>query len=195
MDQVKAGELIRRLRNEKGLTQKQLADMLNVSDKAVSKWERGSGFPDVSLLRGLSNILDVNVEKILDGQLDRSSMQGGNMKNIKFYVCPECGNIITATGNADVSCCGRKLNALVLQESDDEHSLKIEDMDDEYYITFDHEMTKEHYLNFVAWVGIERIMIVQLYPEQGSELRMPKFRGGRFYYGCSQHGLFFAANK
>ena len=195
MDQIKAGQLIRRLRTEKKLTQKQLADALNVSDKAVSKWERGLGFPDVSLLRELSDVLGINAEKLLDGQLDQSNTQGGNMKRIKFYVCPECANIITATGDADVSCCGRKLTAMVPQEPDDAHKLNFEDIDDEYYITFSHEMTKSHYLNFVAWVGFDRVLLVHLYPEQGGELRMPKLRGGRFYYGCSEHGLFFTVNR
>lgn len=190
MDQIKTGQLIRELRREKNMTQQQLADRLNVSDKAVSKWECGQGLPDVSLLKDLSQILGVNAEKILAGDLPSSEVMGGNMRNIKFYICPECGNVTFATKDEDVSCCGRRLTALEAQPSDSVHKLNLQEVEDEYYITFDHEMKKSHYLNFIAWVGIDRVMLVQLYPEQGAELRMPMFRKGRFYFGCSSHGLF-----
>ena len=61
MDNGKIGELIHRLRRERGLTQLQLAERLGVSDKAVSKWERGLGCPDVSLLPALSEAFGVDV--------------------------------------------------------------------------------------------------------------------------------------
>lgn len=79
MDCMKVGGLISRLRKEKHMTQKELADAMNISDKAVSKWERGLGCPDVSLLGELSRILGVNIEKILAGDLDPNSADGGNM--------------------------------------------------------------------------------------------------------------------
>jgi transcriptional regulator with XRE-family HTH domain len=56
MDNSKVGELIYRLRKEKGLTQKQLADQMNISDRTISKWERGYGCPDVTLLPSLSTL-------------------------------------------------------------------------------------------------------------------------------------------
>ena len=102
MDCTKTGGLIRALRREKGLTQLQLAEKLRVSDKAVSKWERGCGCPDVSLLPELSGILGVELEKLLSGELDVNDPVGGNMKNLKFYVCPDCGNITTASEEAAV---------------------------------------------------------------------------------------------
>lgn len=67
MDNDKSGALISSLRKEKGYTQRQLAEALHVSDKAVSKWECGLGCPDVSLLGALSSVLGVNIEKILEG--------------------------------------------------------------------------------------------------------------------------------
>ncbi|WP_455718191.1 helix-turn-helix domain-containing protein [Anaerosporobacter sp.] len=189
MDNIKVGKLILNLRKEKGYTQKQLADAMNISDKTISKWERGLGCPDVSLLHVLSDILGVNIEQILLGELEPNEVNGGNMKKIKFYVCPSCGNIITSTGEADISCCGRKLNAAIVKPSDEKHNINVDIIDDEFYITFDHEMTKEHYLNFIAYVTCDRVLLVKLYPEQGSELRMPRLRGGKFYFGCNIHGV------
>ena len=189
MDYHKVGTLISSLRKEKGYTQKQLAEMIQVSDKAVSKWERGMGCPDVSLLGELSAALGVNIEKILTGQLDPNSEDGGNMKRIKFYICPDCGNILTATGEAEISCCGRKLAPQAPQKADGIHRLHVEEIDDESYITFEHEMTKEHYLSFVAYVNYNSIHLVRLYPEQSGEVRIPRMRGGKFYFGCSQDGV------
>lgn len=179
MDCSKVGNLIKGLRKEKGLTQIQLADIMNISDRTVSKWERGMGCPDVSLLHELSKALGVNLEKLLLGNLEPNDIDGGNMKRIKFYVCPTCGNIMTSTGEADISCCGRKLMPMIPKPSDENHCLTIETVEDDYYITFSHEMSKTHYLNFIAYVGSDRILLVKLYPEQSGEVRFPKLYGGK----------------
>lgn len=189
MDCTKVGRLIFDLRKEKGLTQKQLADAMNISDKTISKWERGLGCPDVSLLHELSEVLSVNIEKILLGDLDPNNTDGGNMKKIQFYTCPTCGNIMTSTGDAEISCCGRKLTALIAKPSDEKHNINIETIEDDYYITFSHEMSKTHYINFIAYVSCDRILFVKLYPEQSGEVRFPKMRGGKMYFSCNQHGL------
>ena len=195
MDCKKVGILIYGLRKERKLTQKQLADAMNISDKTVSKWERGMGCPDVSLLHELSNVLSVNIEKILSGDLEPNNADGGKMKNIKFYVCPTCGNIITSTGETELSCCGRKLTALIAKPSDNNHNLKVETVEDDYYITFNHEMSKEHYIKFIAYVACDRILLVRLYPEQSSEVRFPKLYGGKLYFCCNKHGLWVNANE
>lgn len=190
MDNSKIGKLINQLRKEKAMTQKQLADLLMISDRTVSKWERGLGCPEVSLLRELSVILGVNLDKLLQGNLEPNAVDGGNMKKLKFYVCPSCGNIITATGEAEISCCGLRMNALTAKQADNGHQLTVLPVENDYYITFDHEMQKDHYLSFVAYVSYDRILLVKLYPEQSGEVRFPKMNGGMLYYGCSQHGLF-----
>lgn len=190
MDCKKVGQLICGLRWEKGYTQKQLADRLHISDRTISKWERGLGCPDVSLLHELSDLLGTNIEKILTGDLEPNRTDGGNMKRIQFYTCPTCGNILTATANAEVTCCGRKLLPLAAQPADEAHHLDVELIEDDFYITFFHEMCKSHFLNFVALVGYDRLILVRLYPEQGGEVRLPKARRGQLYFGCSQHGLF-----
>lgn len=68
MDQIKTGRFISDLRKEMGYTQKQLADVLEISDKTVSKWERGAGFPDVSLMLPLCEILRISVNELLTGE-------------------------------------------------------------------------------------------------------------------------------
>ena len=70
MDHTKIGGLIRRLRQERGMTQRQLAERMGISDKTVSKWERGMGCPDLSLLPDLSDIFHVGLDQLLTGELD-----------------------------------------------------------------------------------------------------------------------------
>ncbi len=189
MDGGKTGELIRAERLARGLTQKALADALHVSDKAISKWERGQGCPDISLLGALAAALDVRIERLLEGELNENDTDGGNMKHIKFYVCPHCGGIVTATGDAEIACCGRGLTPLAARKADDAHRLTVRENDGEYYISSSHEMRKEHYITFVSVVSWDRALIVRLYPEQNAELRVP-FARGTIYFHCSRDGLF-----
>jgi len=187
----KIGKLILNIRKEKNMTQKELADMMNLSDRTISKWERGLGAPDVSLLSELSKILGVNIEKILTGDLEPNNKDGGNMNKVKIYVCPNCENVLFSTGDADVSCCGRKLAKLSVKATskDQDHEMTVSEIEDDYYITIDHEMTKKHYIAFVAFVGPDRILIVKLYPEQSAQIRFPKMYGSKIYAYCSEHGL------
>ena len=77
------------------------------------------------------------------------------MRQLKFYVCPQCGNLITATGSAVLSCCGRKLEALEPRKPDEEHRLTFEQVEDDWFITASHPMVKGHYLSFAALSGGE----------------------------------------
>ena len=83
MNAEKTGFLIYELRNRKGLTQKELAEQCNVTDKAVSKWERGEGCPDVTVLPKLAEVFGVEVESIMNGELPVSQDVSG--KKIKEY--------------------------------------------------------------------------------------------------------------
>lgn len=189
MNNSQMGKLIRDLRVEKGMTQRQLAESLNVTEQAVSKWERGRGAPDVSLLSTLSGILGVHIEKILAGDLRPNNSDKGNMKKIKFYVCPDCGGVLTATGEAEISCCGRKLPSLVAHPADEAHRLRVEPVETDYYITCSHEMTRGHYISFIACVTPDKLLLTRMYPEQGAEIRIPQMRTGTLYHYCTQHGL------
>ncbi len=194
MNNRKIGELLRTLRTQSGLTQNEAAQKLNVSDKTVSKWERGLGCPDVSLLTQLSRLYQVDVETLLSGTQKKNRTLGGNMKRIKFYHCPVCGNVLTSTATACISCCGTKLDEWKPQEANAEHSLRFENVEDEYFITLNHEMKKQHYISFIAYANSDRVLMIKLYPEQNPQTRFPKMYGGRFYFACSEHGLFQQKN-
>jgi hypothetical protein len=112
------------------------------------------------------------------------------VKRTKFYVCEKCGNLLTSIGNCEIVCCGRKLSPLSPQKPDEAHRLNFEVIEDEYFITFPHPMTKEHYISFISYVRFDRVLTVKLYPEQSGELRFPQMRGGKMYYYCNTHGLF-----
>lgn len=189
MDAQQMGAMIRALRAERGMTQAGLAERLHLSDKAVSKWERGMGCPDISLLPALARELGTDADSLLAGRLDERERDGGNMKRIKFYTCPACGNVLTATGEAEIACCGRRLEPMQARPCDEEHALALEPVDDELYASFAHGMEKAHYIRFVACVGYDRMTLVRLYPEQGGELRLPRMGHGVLYIGCSGDGL------
>lgn len=191
MDQIRTGELIRQLRKKMGLTQNQLAERISVSDKAVSKWERGSGCPDVSLLAALSEVFGTDVQVLLTGELNKNEKEKGNMKKLKFYVCRECGNIITSASEAAVSCCGSRLSALEPKKAEDSEKLRVEDIGGEWYITSDHEMTKEHYISFAAYISDSSMMMFRQYPEWGLSITIPMYRSGRLVWYCSRCGLLY----
>lgn len=191
MDCDKIGKLICDLRKEKNMTQKQVADLMNISDKTISKWERGLGCPDVSLLPELSQILGVNIEEILVGEIALNEVNGGNMKKLKFYVCPQCSNLLTATGDANISCCGKRIEPLTAEKAAENHLLYIEPVEDELYISSEHEMKKEHYISFVAYVTGDRVFLVKQYPEWNMQFRFHKFGHGKLYFHCTNHGLFY----
>lgn len=189
MDQIKTGSLIRSFRTKCGLTQKQLAERLNVSDKAVSKWECANGSPDISMLTELADIFGTDVQTLLSGDIDCNESEVGNMKKIKFYICKECGNIITATSSAAVTCCGNKLAAVEPRKAEDSEKLNIENIGGELYITSEHEMTKEHYISFVAYQSDSTLMMFKQYPEWAMQARLPLFRSGRLVWYCNKCGL------
>ncbi len=190
MDQIKTGGLIQALRTQRGLTQKALAEAVGVGDKAVSKWERGLGCPDVSLLPELSRVLGVRLEALLSGELDANGQERGNMKKLTFYVCPDCGDLITVTTRASVSCCGRTLSPLEPQKAEDEDELSVEKIDDSWSISSHHPMTKEHYVSFVALLTGDALFLRRLYPEWDLQTRIPCFGHGVLLWYCTRHGLF-----
>lgn len=189
MDQYVTGGAIRRLREERGLTQARLAERLDVSAKAVSKWETGKGFPDISLLEPLAGALGVSVMELLSGDTVVNRNKSANMLRSRFYVCPICGNVVHSAGEAVVSCCGVTLPALEAEEADDDHQLRVEPVEDEHFVTAEHPMTKAHYLSFIAWVTSDRLQLVKLYPEGNAQCRLRLQRGGYLYLYCNHHGL------
>ncbi|MBR2570624.1 MAG: helix-turn-helix domain-containing protein [Clostridia bacterium] len=189
MDRYVTGAVIRRLRENKRMTQQALAAEIHVSDKAVSKWETGQGFPDISLLEPLAGALGISVIELLNGEDIQNRNRSSNMLKGKFYVCPVCGNVIHSVGEALVSCCGITLPVLEPEESES-HGIHAEVSEDEYYVTVDHPMTREHYISFLAAVSDQRIQLEKLYPEGNAEARFSIRRVKFLYAYCNRHGLF-----
>lgn len=189
MDTVKSSALIRALRREKGWTQQELADQLHVSARAVSKWETAGGFPDVSILPALSRLLGVDVEALLQGETGENETVAGNLNKARFHVCPNCGNLSICTGSAAVSCCGRPLSPLSARRATDEEMLRVESVEDEWFLTSAHPMRKEDYISFVAMLTGERLELLQTYPEWELSLRIPKRAHGKLLWFSTKHGL------
>lgn len=183
------GATIEALREKKGLTQQELAENLCVSAKAVSKWETAKGLPDITLIEPLSKALGVSVMELMSGDAVTNKNVSSNILRSKFYVCPMCNNAIHAMGDAAISCCGITLPPLEAEDMDENHEITVEKVEDEHFITVNHDMTKEHYVSFVAYVTFDRMQFVKLYPEGNAEARF-NFRGsGYLYLYCNKHGL------
>jgi DNA-binding XRE family transcriptional regulator/desulfoferrodoxin (superoxide reductase-like protein) len=180
---------IKKLREYKGLTQQQLAEEIGVSSKAVSKWETAKGLPDITLIEPLSQALGVSVMELMSGDTVTNKNASSNILFSKFYVCPICGNIIHSTGETVISCHGIALPPLEAEEIDDEHTVTIEPVEDEKFITVHHDMSKKHYISFAAYVTTDKVQFIKFYPESNAETRM-QFRGrGFLYIYCNRHGL------
>ena len=180
---------IKALREKKGMTQSQLAGLLNVSDKAVSKWETAKGLPDITLIEPLASALGVSVPELMSGEKVTNNNVSANLLRSRFYVCPVCGNVIHSNGEAMISCCGITLPALEASENDDEHEITVETVEDESFLTVKHSMTKQHYISFAAFVTSDRLQLVKFYPEGNAETRLSLRGGGTLYIYYNRHGL------
>ena len=183
------GKIIKEFRERKNLTQKQLGEIISVSDKTVSKWETEKGLPDITLLEPLSKALGVSVAELLSGESISNKNRAGNIGKMKFYVCPVCGNIIASMGEGAFSCCGINLPPLSAEKAD-EGSFEIERPEGDIYIRFNHPMKKEHYISFAAYITYSGICIKKLYPEQEAEVSFPFTGKGRILFFCNREGLF-----
>ena len=190
MNQYVTGTMIKRLRESKSLTQQQLAGKIGVSDKAISKWETGRGYPDISLIEPLAVALGVSIIELFSGEDVVNTNRSFNMQRIHLHVCPICGNLVQSTGEAVVSCCGIVLPALEAEPEDDDHHLHFEKVEDEYYVTVPHEMSKTHYISFILAMKDDGSEIRKLYPEGNAEARFKISRTKGFLYYCNRHGLF-----
>ena len=203
IDNYITGSVIKSLREKKKMTQEELAEKIFVTGKAVSKWETGQGFPDISLVEPLAKALDISVIELLSGECIQNRNRVSNMFRSKFYVCPVCGNVIRTIGEAMISCCGIRLPPLEAETETeggnlngadlngaDEHEMKVESVEDEYYVHLEHPMSKEHYISFIAAVSDQGVQFTKLYPEQAAEARFKRARVRYIYAYCNHHGLF-----
>ena len=144
MNNYVTGKIIKELREKKGLTQLELANVIGVSDKAISKWETSKGLPDITLIEPLAKALNISIIELISGDYVINNNKASNIEKSKLYVCPICGNIIHSMGKTVITCCGIVLPELEAEEVNDTHKINIKNIEDELLIRINHEMTKEH---------------------------------------------------
>jgi len=190
MNQYVTGSMIKEFRETCGMTQSALAERLGVSDKTVSKWETGRGYPDITMIEPLARTLGISVIELMTGESVINSNRSCNLRKSRFYVCPICGNVLFSAGEAVVSCCGITLPPLEPEAPDEAHGIRLEQVEDEYYVTVEHAMRRDHYISFLAALTDDGCEIRKLYPEGPAAAR---FRIGRTRWVCgfcNRHGLF-----
>lgn len=190
MNQYATGAVIKRLREEKNMTQLQLAERLSVSAKTVSKWETAKGYPDITLLESIANALSVFISELLSGNTMTNSNVSANMLRSHFYVCPVCGNIIHSMGETVIQCHGLQLQPEEAEETDENHKIFTEQVEDEYYVQVEHDMSKQHYISFIAAVSVDKMQMVKLYPQGNAEARFKMNGVKKIYFYCNRSGLF-----
>lgn len=190
MNQYVTGMVIKELRERNNMTQAALAEKLSVSDKAVSKWETGKGYPDITLLESIAKAFGISVTELMDGETVSNVNVAANMLRSKFYVCPVCGNVMHAMGEAVINCHGVLLKPVTAEESDENHKIFIERAEDEYYVRIEHDMTKLHYISFMAALSSDKIQSVKLYPEGNAEGRFKMNGVRKIVFYCNKDGMF-----
>ena len=191
MNQYVTGTVIKELREKNHFTQAELAEKLNVSDKTISKWETAKGYPDISLLEPIAMVFGISVTELLSGNAVNNMNVSANMMRSKFYVCPVCGNSIHSIGEAVIQCHGIILTPCQAEETDENHKIFIERVEDEYYVCIEHDMTKQHYISFVAALSSDKLQMVKLYPEGNSEVRLKMNGVKKIFFYCNKDGLFY----
>ena len=189
MDSQRIGRAIREARESRGMTQNELGERIGVGGKAVSKWENGKGLPDISLLESLGGQLGLSVTELLSASPVSNRNRGGNMLRSRFYLCPVCGNVLHSMGESMVSCCGIVLPPMEAESVDAQHAVEIRQVEDEHFVCIRHEMTKQHYISFVAFLTSDRMQFVKLYPEGEAQTRLQLRGRGWLYLCCNRHGL------
>ena len=190
MNQYVTGAVIKSLREKKNMTQVEVAQRLCVSAKTISKWETAKGYPDISLLEPIASVLGVSVTELISGNAVHNANVSANMLRSLIYVCPVCGNILHSMGESVIQCHGILLTPCQAEETDENHMIFIERVEDEYYVRIEHDMTKQHYITFIAALSADKLQMVKLYPEGNAEARF-KINGVRkILFYCNRDGLF-----
>lgn len=190
MNQYVTGSVIRQLREKNRMTQAELAARLMVSDKTVSKWETGKGYPDISLLEPIAAVFGISAAELISGTAVENRNVSSNLLRSRFYVCPVCGNVVYAIGEAVIHCHGIQLSPAAAEKPDEMHPVSIERVEDEYYVRIGHEMTRQHSISFAAAVSDCGVQLVKLYPEGGAEARFKIDGVRRICFYCRRDGLF-----
>lgn len=191
MNQYVTGAVIKELREKNQITQSQLGEKLGVSDKTISKWETGKGYPDITLLEPIADAFSISITELISGNTVYNTNISSNMMKSKFYICPVCGNVIHCMGEAVLHCHGVSLQPALAEETDEDHKIFVERIEDEYYVRIEHEMSKKHYISFIAAASSDRMEIVKLYPEGNAEARLKVNGVKKIFFYCNRSGLFY----
>lgn len=191
MNQYVTGAVIKELREKNKMTQLQLAEVLGVSDKTISKWETAKGYPDITLLEPIADAFSVSVAELISGNTILNANVSANMLKSKFYICPVCGNVIHSIGEAVIHCHGVLLTPAEEEKSDENHKILIEKVEDEFFVQIEHDMAKNHYISFIAAVSCDRIQMVKLYPEGEAHARFKMNGVKKIIFYCNRDGLFY----
>ncbi len=183
------GNLIKDLRTQNNMTQLELANFLNVTDKAVSKWERNICLPDILVLNKICKHFKLDISSVLSISEETKFSTGENMKSTKYFICKKCSSITMTTGNTKISCCDNVLDETVAIKTTDENRLIITEIDGQRHITSDHPMTKENYIWFIAFVKGGEMSFFKQYPQWEINLYLPKFGHGRLLWYAPDIGL------
>ena len=126
----------------------------------------------------------------MSGNVVNNSKAANSMAKTKWYVCPACGNVIHAMGDAVISCCGITLPRLEEEKLDEHHNIKVERIDDEYVVSMDHPMDKDHFLYFIAYRTDTNIQVERLYLESEALCHFKILGHLKIFAYCNHHGLF-----
>jgi len=182
---MEISQLIKTQREKLSLTQAELANRLAVSEKTVSKWETGRGLPDVSIIPSLTNALEVSVDEFLRGSVSENKNETANLVKCKFYVCPECGNVVLSVGEINASCHGKTLMPLAAQ-----NAVFASVSGNEIVANVDSSMTKDDSVSFIAYVTQDGVDLRKLYPEQSATAVFLRRGHGFVCYYAKKHGFF-----
>jgi len=120
----------------------------------------------------------------------RAVPQPSRMTEVKFFVCPVCGNVIYGTGDMQLSCHGHNLSPLLAQSPDGRFDVSVETVEDEFFISVEHEMSKQNYISFMAAVSPDHVQLVKLFPEGPAQARFKKSMVRSIYFFSAKDGLF-----
>lgn len=142
------------------------------------------------MLEPIADAFSVSVAELLSGTTVFNSNVSANVMRSKFYVCPVCGNVIHSMGEAVIHCHGVLLQPAIPEETDENHKIFLERVEDEYFVRIEHEMSKKHYISFIAAASADRMQMVKLYPEGNAEARFKINGVKKLYFYCNRDGLF-----
>ena len=138
----------------------------------------------------IANAFSVSVPELMSGNTVSNSNVSANMMRSRFYVCPVCGNVLHSMGEAVIHCHGVLLQPEEPEETDEKHKIFVERDADEYYVRIEHEMSKKHYISFIAAVSPDKMQLIKLYPEGNAEARFKTNGVKKLFFYCNQSGLF-----